>query len=192
MAWAGIIGYAYGQLRCGFGTRRGVFVAYLGAACGHGAYDAFLGLRAPAVAYTVLAGSVLVYVVLFRRALAHSPFRHDQLRAPPVAPPPPGVASRTQGRRPTWSTAGPPPGPAAFAPDFAVPRDGLPAWAQPDPTSHLVGRLPGGEEVQVVQWLGPWAHALTDRGWSGWVDGRYLVPLVAPGQGGGPAGTMRA
>ena len=186
MSWAGIIGYAYGQRRCGFGTRRAVFGAYVAAACGHGAYDAFLGLRAPAVAYTVLSVSLLVYVVLFRRALASSPFRHHQLRAMPTAPPPRRPAFPALGRRDGWAP-GPPPVPDAFEPDFAVPPEGLPAWAQPDATSHLVGRLAGGERVQVVQWLGPWAHALTAGGWSGWVDGRRLVGVA--GHRAGPSGT---
>ena len=185
MSWAGIIGYAYGMWRCGLGSRRAVLGAYVIAAAGHGAYDACLGLRAPAVAYTVLAAGVLTYVHLFRRALQSSPFRHHQLRALPGAPPPRGPAFPALGQRHGWELE-PPPVPHVFAPDHVVPPEGLPAWAQPAPTSHLVGRLPGGQPVQVVQWLGPWAHALTERGWSGWVDGRRLVSPVAPGRGVGP------
>ncbi len=186
MSWAGIIGYAYGQRRCGLGTRRAVFGAYVLAACGHGAYDASLGLKAPAIAYTVLAAGLLWYVHLFRRALAGSPFRHHQLRAAPGAPPS-GPAFPALGRHPGWA-AGPPAAPHVFEPDFAVPPEGMPGWAQPDATSHLVGRLPGGEHVQVVQWLGPWAHVLTAPGWSAWVDGRRLQRLVAGGHRGPPAG----
>jgi len=51
---------------------------------------------------------------------------------------------------------------------------GLPARAQPAPTSRLVGQLPPGLPVQVVERLGAWAHVLTSTGWSGWVDGRAL------------------
>jgi len=182
LAWAGIIGYAYGRRRVGIGTRRAVFVAYIVAAIGHGLYDALLGLRAPAVAYFVLAVGVLTYAVLFHRALAASPFRHDQLRWTPTAPPPVHPAAPAQGRFPGWALSGPPALPPEFVPDFRVPPEGLPAWARPDPTSRLVGRLPGGEPVQVVQRLGPWAHALTATGWSAWVDGRHLAPLVAPGR----------
>ena len=73
----------------------------------------------------------------------------------------------------------------AFAPEFTanalVPSSGLPAWARPDPTSHLVGQLAPGLAVQVVQQLGAWAHVLTDTGWSGWVDGRALAPIAPHG-----------
>ena len=186
LSWAGIIGYAYGRQHLGIGTRRAVFGAYIVAAIGHGLYDATLGLRAPSIAYTVLAVSVLTYIVLFRRALSASPFRHHQWRTMPTAPPPVRPAVPAQGRRHGWALSGPPPSSPMFDPDHRAPPEGLPAWAQPDPSSHLVGRVPGGEPLQVVQRLGPWAHALTSTGWSGWVDGRHLAPLVAPGQGPGP------
>jgi len=161
LAWTGVIGYAYGRWRCGMGSRVAVLRAYLVAACGHGAYDALLGLNATVLAFSVLALGVILYVHLFRRALAASPFRHDQLRALSTAPP-----------------AGPGP---AFVPDAVVPRGGLPAWAQPDPASRLVGQLPPGLPVQVVQRFGAWAHVLTATGWSGWVDGRALEPMAPAG-----------
>jgi RsiW-degrading membrane proteinase PrsW (M82 family) len=190
LAWAGIVGYAYGRWRCGLGRRRSILGAYVVAACGHGAYDALLGLRAPSLAYAVLAASVLWYVHLFRRALAASPFRHHQLRAVPSSPPLRHPAFSDQPRAPVWNPgagpplSAPPPYLHRFSPDFVVPPGGLPAWAGPDGTSHLVARLPVGESVQVVQWLGAWAHVLTADGWSGWVDGRLLTPSGPPHRAG--------
>jgi protease PrsW len=160
LVWTGVIGYAYGRRRCGMASRGEVVRAYLVAASGHGAYDALLGLHASAVAFAVLAIGIVVYVHLFRRALAASPLRHGQLRAEPGAPPPP--------------TPG-------FAPDARIPGGGLPAWAEPDARSHLVGQLPPGVAVEVVGQLGAWAHVRTSTGWSGWVDGRALEPNTAPG-----------
>jgi RsiW-degrading membrane proteinase PrsW (M82 family) len=165
MAWTGVIGYAYGRRRCGTASRAEVFRAYLVAAGGHGAYDALLGLHASLLAFTVLALGVLYYIHLFRKALAASPFRRHQLRPPPSSPPP--------ARAPVL--------PSVFAPDALVPATGLPSWSQPDPTSHLVGRLPPGLPVQVLQRLGGWAHVLTSTGWSGWVDGRALTPIAPQG-----------
>jgi RsiW-degrading membrane proteinase PrsW (M82 family) len=164
LVWTGVIGYAYGRWRCGTGSRAAVLRAYVVAACGHGAYDAFLGLHASLLAFSVLALGAVLYVHLFRRALAASPFRHHQLRSPPASAPPV-----------------PPP---RFMPDAHVPSGGLPAWAQPDPASHLVGQLPTGVPVQVVQRLGAWAHVLTATGWSGWVDGRVLEPIASAGHHG--------
>ncbi|HUY23461.1 MAG TPA: PrsW family glutamic-type intramembrane protease [Acidimicrobiales bacterium] len=166
MAWTGIIGYEYGRWRCGLGSRRAVAVAYVVGACGHGAYDALLGLDAPALAYSVLAMGVLVYAVLFHRALAASPFRHHQLRAVPALsiPPAPGSSS-------------------GVVPLSVAPPGGLAVWARPDPGSHLVGQLPPGLPVQVVARLGAWAHVLTSSGWSGWVDGRALRPAAPDGAG---------
>ena len=105
LTWTGIIGYAYGRRRCGIGSRGAVWRAYLVAACGHGAYDALLGLGSPSLAFSVLVVGLVVYVVLFRRALAASPFRHHQLRSLPTAPPPrrmpvPGAARGADGRAP--------------------------------------------------------------------------------------------
>src|ERR1700688_4496794 len=105
LTWTGIIGYAYGRRRCGIGSRGAVWRAYLVAARGHGGDDALRGLGAPPLAFSVLVVAVVVYVVLFRRALAASPFRHHQLRSLPTAPPPrrmpvPGAARGADGRAP--------------------------------------------------------------------------------------------
>jgi hypothetical protein len=175
MSWTGVTGYAYGRLRCGTGTRRGVFGAYLLAAAGHASYDALLGLKAPALAYAVLVVSVIVYVHLFRTALAASPFRRHQLRSVPTAP---------QAR---WTVPGATaPAPVRFAPDAMIPAPGLPVWAQPDASSHLVATLAPGLSVQVIERLGAWAHVLTATGWSGWVDGRQLDPVGPATKGHGP------
>lgn len=80
MSFAGIVGEAYGRLRTGSGTRRGVWVAYLKAAGLHAAYD---GLLLYLVGFLVLIGAVIYYVVLFRRALRDSPFRRGQLQTGP-------------------------------------------------------------------------------------------------------------
>lgn len=69
---------------------------------------------------------------------------------------------------------------AQWQPTHAVPPTGLPAWTAPDPAAppvtHLDGRLP----VEVVQRAGEWAWIHCSNGWTGWVDGRLLVPLDAP------------
>ena len=69
---------------------------------------------------------------------------------------------------------------AQWQPTHAVPPTGLPAWTSPDPAAapvtHLDGRLP----VEVVQRAGEWAWIHCSNGWTGWVDGRLLVPLDAP------------
>ncbi len=159
MAFAGIIGYAYARHRLGVGSRLEVFGAYLAAAALHGAYDAFLALNAPVLAYCVLVGSIGVYVLLFHRALAASPFRYHQLR--PAPPPPVGL-----------------PLPAhPFAPTDVVVHDRIPVWAVPNGSSHMVATLAAGTAVQTLRRLGDWSLVLVASGWSGWIDGRLLVPI---------------
>src|SRR5262250_139773 len=60
-----------------------------------------------------------------------------------------------------------------------VPDGGLDAWASPDGTQPAVARLDPGLAVSVRQWHGDWAHIVCSNGWSGWVDGRRLVPVGA-------------
>jgi len=174
MSWAGIVGYAYGRWRCGTGTSAGVFRAYLAAAALHAGYDGLLGLNAAPLAYTVLLVSVVIYIHLFRHALAASPYRHQQLRSVPASVPPSGPPGHRAPSPPAPGGGGVP----GFSPDHSVPAGGLGAWAQPDPRSRLVGQLPPGLPVHVVQRLGAWAHVLTATGWSGWVDGRVLEPIA--------------
>ena len=114
-------------------------------------------LNAPVLAYTVLIGSLALYVGLFHRALAESPFRYHQLRLAPPRPPPPPVA--------------------ALVPTDLVPPTGLAVWAQPNPSSHVVATLPAATPVQTLRRLGDWALVAVPAGWSGWLDGRALVPI---------------
>ncbi len=160
MAFAGIIGYAYARYRLGAGSRLEVFGAYLGGAALHASYDAFLALNAPVLAYCVLVGSIGVYVFLFHRALAASPFRYHQLR--PVPP------------QPSGSQLPAPP----FIPTDVVVHERTPVWAEPNGSSHMVSTLPAGTAVETLRRLGDWALVLVPPGWSGWIDGRLLVPIT--------------
>ncbi|MFE2147915.1 hypothetical protein ACFXA3_40380, partial [Streptomyces sp. NPDC059456] len=78
-----------------------------------------------------------------------------------------------------------PAGPAAFHPTHVVPREGLPAWEEPDvsrPAAALDPFLP----VQLLSRRGEWGEILCANGWSAWVDGRLLVAVPEPP----PAGAM--
>lgn len=81
VSFTGITGAAYGRLRTGTGTRRGVWAAYLTAAALHAAYD---GLLLSGFGFLVLLGALGYYVALFRRALRDSPFRRSQLGPAPT------------------------------------------------------------------------------------------------------------
>ncbi|WP_328761851.1 hypothetical protein [Streptomyces sp. NBC_00272] len=77
-----------------------------------------------------------------------------------------------------------PSGPAAFHPTHVVPREGLPAWEEPDvsrPTVALDPFLP----VQLLTRRGEWGEILCANGWSAWVDGRLLVAVPRPPPAGG-------
>ncbi|ROQ99466.1 hypothetical protein EDE04_6020 [Streptomyces sp. 2132.2] len=70
-------------------------------------------------------------------------------------------------------------GPADFHPTHVVPREGLPAWEEPDvsrPTAALDPFLP----VRLLSRRGEWGEVLCANGWSAWVDGRLLVPVPEP------------
>jgi RsiW-degrading membrane proteinase PrsW (M82 family) len=183
MAWSGIIGYAYARRRLKLGGRFQLLCAYLAAASLHAVYDGTLSLNAPTLAYTSLAFSLVVYVHLFRHSLAASPFRRQQLRTTPLPPPlrHPSTATVADARAgmPTHPRAPSPP--PMFVPDAVIPAGGLPIWAYPDASSRLIGRLEPGTGVQTLDRLGAWAHVLSPLGWSGWIDGRGLVPPpIAP------------
>jgi hypothetical protein len=64
---------------------------------------------------------------------------------------------------------------APFLPDQRVPVEGLPAWPIPDGTGPATP-LAGGLELQVVQRVADWAQVRASNGWTGWVDGRRLLP----------------
>lgn len=75
-------------------------------------------------------------------------------------------------------------GPADFHPTHVVPREGLPAWEEPDvsrPTAALDPFLP----VRLLSRRGEWGEILCANGWSAWVDGRLLVPVPEPPPAGG-------
>ncbi|MEU8840196.1 hypothetical protein AB0D97_13835 [Streptomyces roseus] len=75
-------------------------------------------------------------------------------------------------------------GPADFHPTHVVPREGLPAWEEPDasrPTTALDPFLP----VRLLARRGAWGEILCANGWSAWVDGRLLVPVPEPAPAGG-------
>ncbi|MFB6807974.1 hypothetical protein [Streptomyces sp. NPDC056387] len=77
-----------------------------------------------------------------------------------------------------------PAGAAAFHPTHVVPREGLPAWEEPDvsrPTAALDPFLP----VQLLTRRGEWGEILCANGWSAWVDGRLLVAVPEPPPAGG-------
>ncbi|MCX5149254.1 hypothetical protein OHB36_21150 [Streptomyces sp. NBC_00320] len=75
-------------------------------------------------------------------------------------------------------------GPFDFQPTHVVPREGLPAWEEPDasrPTVPLDPFLP----VQLLSRRGEWGEILCANGWSAWVDGRLLVAVPEPPPTGG-------
>lgn len=69
----------------------------------------------------------------------------------------------------------PPAGPS-WHPTHHVPADGLATFVVPggEPSVTLAGGLP----LQVVEREGDWAHVVAWTGWSGWVDGRRLLPIA--------------
>lgn len=70
----------------------------------------------------------------------------------------------------------PPPPPPAWVWTHQVPVEGMAAWAAPDPTRAPMVSLGGRLELVVVDRAGDWARVAAINGWSGWVDGRRLVP----------------
>jgi RsiW-degrading membrane proteinase PrsW (M82 family) len=168
MAWAGLIGYAWGMYRTARGSKAKIWGAYLVAAALHAGFDGLLSEGAGTLALILLVVSVVVYVRLFHRALSASPFRTHELRAVPISPPLHPSNPLAQ--------AALPPRPDAWTATHTIPSSGLPAWSRPNPSSALMGTIPGGAQVREVERLGAWAHVLTRDGWTGWVDGRLLVP----------------
>lgn len=98
---------------------------------------------------------------------------------------------RSCGARLTAADPGPQPpvaAPVSPAPAVAtpvemrrVPSTGMDGWTEPDPSSGPVARLEGDSTVNVGEVRGAWALVTTDSGWSGWVDGRLLLAVDAPG-----------
>lgn len=66
---------------------------------------------------------------------------------------------------------------------YTTPRNGLRAYAVPDPSQPPVATIPAGEPVEAIEWRGDWARVRCTNGWTGWVDGRVLcADEVAPAQ----------
>src|SRR5439155_10455279 len=62
----------------------------------------------------------------------------------------------------------------------------LPAWSRPDPAVPADHRLDPGLDVMVTEsFPNGWARIVCSNTWSGWVDGRLLVPV----QGGAATAT---
>ena len=65
----------------------------------------------------------------------------------------------------------------AWAPSHTVPREGLEAWAAPDPAGQVIATLAGGIELLVVERRADWAQVRAENGWEAWLDGRRLQVL---------------
>ncbi len=81
--------------------------------------------------------------------------------------------AQPQGGYPGASPAASPGGAGAM---HRVPDTGLPAWAAPDPSRPPVANLAPHLELRVAERAGDWARVVASNGWSGWVDGRRLIP----------------
>jgi Uncharacterised protein family UPF0547 len=57
-----------------------------------------------------------------------------------------------------------------------VPDAGMAAWTAPDPKLPPAVTLNGRLELVVAERAGDWARVAAVNGWTGWVDGRLLVP----------------
>ncbi len=85
--------------------------------------------------------------------------------------PRPGVAAAGAATSPPL-----PPPPPAWRGTHRVPDGGMAAWAAPDPAHAPMVNLGGRLELIVVERAGDWARVAAVNGWSGWVDGRRLIP----------------
>jgi RsiW-degrading membrane proteinase PrsW (M82 family) len=72
----------------------------------------------------------------------------------------------------------PPPAMAGWKPTHLVPPTGMAAWDAPDPGRPPMVTLAGGVQLSIVEQNGAWAHVMGSNGWTGWVDGRLLVPAA--------------
>ena len=61
-------------------------------------------------------------------------------------------------------------------PTHRVPDEGMAAWAAPNPSLPPIVTLGGRLELVVAERAGDWARVVAVNGWTGWVDGRRLVP----------------
>lgn len=89
----------------------------------------------------------------------------------PAAPATPGPVAQqaiTGSAQPQWA--------AEWPWTHLVPAGGIPAWAAPDPSRPPVVNLAERLRLVIGQRAGDWALVRAQNGWSGWVDGRRLVP----------------
>jgi hypothetical protein len=63
-------------------------------------------------------------------------------------------------------------------PTHVVPPAGLPAWTRPDASSGQPVPVAGSTTLEVLEWQpSGWARVVASNGWTGWLDGRQLLPL---------------
>jgi hypothetical protein len=67
----------------------------------------------------------------------------------------------------------------AWTPTHRVPASGLSAWDAPDGSRTPAVSLEGDRDVVLLQRSGDWARVALSNGWTGWLDGNALVPIVA-------------
>ena len=100
--------------------------------------------------------------------------------AAPVVPVPVAAAPVAAPVPVSAAQVAPPPAPPATAPAWTpthrVPDEGMAAWAAPDPSLPPIVTLGGRLELVVAERAGDWARVVAVNGWTGWVDGRRLVP----------------
>jgi len=74
--------------------------------------------------------------------------------------------------------AAPPVTPAVpvWTPNARVPDEGMPAWDYPDPSRPPVVTLAARLDLLVAEQAGDWVRVVAVNGWTGWVDGRRLLP----------------
>ncbi len=63
-----------------------------------------------------------------------------------------------------------------WTPNARVPAAGMPAWDYPDPSRQPVVTLAPGLDLLVAEQAGDWVRVVAVNGWTGWVDGRRLLP----------------
>lgn len=70
---------------------------------------------------------------------------------------------------------------SGWKPTHKSPREGMDAWAEPDPSAQPSSELDGRVDLQLLDTAGEWAKMRGANGWEGWVDGRLLEQLAPPG-----------
>ena len=68
---------------------------------------------------------------------------------------------------------------APAGPTHRVPPTGMPAWSTPNGAVAPIAMLPPNLDLAPVESMpSGWTRVIASNGWSGWVDGRILVPIV--------------